>query len=41
MDTARNREVSGTDLVINIGLVPRISPCQGCSVLILYYKISS
>ena len=30
-----NREVSGTDLVINRGLVPRISPCQGYSVLIV------
>ena len=30
-----NREVSGTDLVINRGLVPRISPCQVYSGLIL------
>ena len=30
-----NREVSGTELVINRGLVPMISPCQGYSVLIL------
>ena len=36
MHTPGKREVSGTDLKINNrGSVPRISPCQGRSVLIL------